>query len=257
MNPCRPSIWRGTLNGYGPQAVTLLSTPLYSNTTLASFFPTVGLGGTVVLMTKFDVVEYLELAQKHRVTHSMMVPVQYQRLMAHPGFDSYDLSSFKRKFCTSAPFSAALKAEVLNRWPGGLVELYGMTEGGGTCMLAAHDFPHKLHTVGQPVPGNDVRIIDEKGNEVPQGGTGEVVGRSAAMMTEYHKQPQKTAEAEWYNRIGQRYIRTGDIGRFDEDGFLVLLDRKKDMIISGGFNRRCCTDARRRPVRLVGPDQNS
>lgn len=80
MNPCRPSIWRGTLNGYGPQAVTLLSTPLYSNTTLASFFPTVGLGGTVVLMTKFDVVEYLELAQKHRVTHSMMVPVQYQRL---------------------------------------------------------------------------------------------------------------------------------------------------------------------------------
>jgi long-chain acyl-CoA synthetase len=229
-------VQRGTLIGYGPHAISLISTPLYSNTTLVCFFPTLGLGGTVVLMAKFDATRYLELAQKHRVTHTMLVPVQYQRIMAHPDFDKYDLSSFEKKFCTSAPFSAALKADILKRWPGGLVEYYGMTEGGGTCILAAHEFPHKLHTVGTPAPGHDIRLIDDNGNEVPQGEIGEVVGNSPAMMNEYHNQPAKTVEVEWYDATGKRFIRTGDVGRFDEDGFLTLMDRKKDMIISGGFN---------------------
>ena len=80
----------------------------------------------------------------------MLVPVQYRRIMEREDFDQYDLSSFVLKFSTSAPFAAALKADVLKRWPGGLVEFYGMTEGGGTFILAAHEFPDKLHTVGQP-----------------------------------------------------------------------------------------------------------
>ncbi|ULX54248.1 4-coumarate--CoA ligase [Cupriavidus taiwanensis] len=227
---------RGAATGYGTHAVTLLSTPLYSNTTLASFFPTIGLGGTAILMAKFEAGQYLALAQRHRVTHTMLVPVQYQRLLAHPAFDQHDLSAFRHKFCTSAPCSPALKAEILRRWPGALTELYGMTEGGGGCLLFADQFPHKLHTVGRPATGTDVRIIDESGRELPPGSTGEVVGRSAAMMNGYHNQPEKTAETEWHDALGQRFIRTGDIGRFDEDGFLVLLDRKKDMIISGGFN---------------------
>jgi long-chain acyl-CoA synthetase len=90
--------------------------------------------------------------------------------------------------------------------------------------------------VGQPAEGHDIRLIDDDGLEVPAGEAGEVVGRSGAMMTAYHGQPQKTREAEWYAPDGQRFIRTGDIGRFDADGFLTLFDRKKDMIISGGFN---------------------
>ncbi len=229
-------VQRGAQVGYGPDAVTLLATPLYSNTTLVSFFPTLTLGGTVVLMPKFDAQAYLELAQQHRVTHTMLVPVQYQRLMARADFDGYDLSSFRMKFCTSAPFSGALKADVLKRWPGGLVEYYGMTEGGGTLVLAAHEFPHKLHTVGQPAPGHDIRLIDDDGHEVAVGELGEVVGHSPAMMNAYHNQPGKTAEAEWHDASGKRFIRTGDVGRFDEDGFLTLFDRKKDMIISGGFN---------------------
>ena len=227
---------RAAQGGYDEDAVTLTSTPLYSNTTLVSFFPTLALGGTVVLMPKFDAGEYLALAQKHRVTHSMLVPVQYQRIMARPDFDAYDLSSFKFKYSTSSPFSAALKADVLKRWPGGLIEYYGMTEGGGTCVLLAHEHPDKLHTVGQPAPGHDIRLIDESGAEVPAGQPGEVVGHSESMMNGYHRQPEKTAEAEWYDASGRRFIRTGDVGRFDEDGFLVLMDRKKDMIISGGFN---------------------
>ena len=229
-------VFRGDAVGYGPDAVTVLSTPLYSNTTLVCFFPTLAGGGTVVLMRKFDAGKYLELAQKHRMTHTMLVPVQYRRLMERPDFDAFDLSSTHLKFCTSAPFAAELKADVLRRWPGGLVEYFGMTEGGGTCILIAHEHPDKLHTVGQPAPGHDIRLIDEDGVQVGPGVVGEIVGRSAGMMNGYHGRPDKTAEATWTSPEGWRFIRTGDVGRFDEDGFLTLMDRKKDMIISGGFN---------------------
>jgi acyl-CoA synthetase (AMP-forming)/AMP-acid ligase II len=227
---------RSAAIGYGPDAVTLLSTPLYSNTTLVSFLPTVGLGGTAILMPKFDVRAYLELAQKYRVTHTMLVPVQYQRFMAFPDFGKYDLSSFKLKRCTSAPFAAALKKQVLERWPGRLIDSYGLTEGGGTCMLDCTAYPDKLHTVGTPAPGHDIRLIDESGREVGPGEAGEVVGHSPGIMTGYHNQPGKTQDAEWHDPSGKRFIRTGDIGRFDAEGFLTLVDRKKDMIISGGFN---------------------
>lgn len=214
----------------------MVSTPLYSNTTLVSFLPTLANGGTAILMPKFDAGEFLRLAERHHASHAMLVPVQYSRLMRHPGFDAHDLSSFQIKFCTSAPFAADLKAEVLRRWPGGLVEFYGMTEGGGSCMLEAHAHPDKLHTVGKPMEGHDVRLIDDQGREVTAGEAGEVVGRSPAMMKGYHNQPDKTREAEWFSPEGERFIRTGDIGRFDAEGFLTLIDRKKDMIISGGFN---------------------
>jgi acyl-CoA synthetase (AMP-forming)/AMP-acid ligase II len=227
---------RAAGSGYDEQAVTICSTPLYSNTTLVSFFPALAGGGTVVLMAKFDAATFVRLAAQHRATHAMLVPVQYQRIMDLPDFDQHDLSAFRMKFCTSAPFGAALKADILKRWPGGLIEYYGMTEGGGTCSLHAHKFPDKLHTVGQPNPGHEIRLIDEQGCEVPQGELGEVVGRSGSMMNGYHNQAQKTADAEWYDAQGRRFIRTGDIGRFDADGFLTLMDRKKDMIISGGFN---------------------
>jgi long-chain acyl-CoA synthetase len=223
--------------GYDADSVTMIATSLCSNTTLVCFFPTIAKGGCAVFgPPKFDAATYLSIAEKVRATHTMLVPVQYQRIMALPQFDDHNLSSFRMKFCTSAPFHADLKADILDRWPGGLVEFYGMTEGGGTCMLEAHNFPHKLHTVGKPAEGHDIRLIDEDENEVPPGEIGEVVGRSGAMMTAYHNQPVKTREAEWYDGQGHRYIRTGDVGRFDEDGFLTLMDRRKDMVITGGFN---------------------
>jgi acyl-CoA synthetase (AMP-forming)/AMP-acid ligase II len=217
-------------------AVTLLATPLYSNTTLVSFLPTLAWGGSVVLMKKFDAHRFLELAERYRATHTMLVPVQYQRIMALPDFDTFDLSAFRFKTCTSAPFKAELKADVVRRWPGLLVEYYGMTEGGGSCALNASEFPDKLHTVGRPLPGHDIRLIDDDGREVAPGATGEIVGRSGAMMNGYHGRAEATAEATWHSPEGERFIRHGDVGRFDEDGFLILMDRKKDMIISGGFN---------------------
>ncbi len=221
--------------GFG-DAVTMIATPLYSNTTLVSFIPTLAWGGTAVLMPKFDARGFLALAARHRATHAMLVPVQYQRIMALPDFDSFDLSSFRLKTCTSAPFSAALKADIVARWPGLLVEYYGMTEGGGTTALICNAHPDKLHTVGTPLPGQDIRLIGDDGKEVPQGEIGEVVGRSAAMMSGYHGRAEATDAATWHDAAGNRFIRHGDIGRFDADGFLTLMDRKKDLIISGGFN---------------------
>lgn len=221
---------------FTPATTAILSTPLYSNTTLVTFLPCIANGGKAVLMQKFKAIEFLALSEREKVTTAMLVPVQYKRLMEEPDFDSYDLSAYQVKFCTSAPFAAELKADILKRWPGGLVEFYGMTEGGGSCALRAHEFPDKLHTVGQPMPGHDIRLIGEDGKEVPPGEIGEIVGRSGTMMKGYRNRPEQTRETEWYDEEGNRFIRTGDVGRFDEDGFLTLMDRRKDMIISGGFN---------------------
>ncbi len=222
--------------GYTPQSVVMVSIPLYSNMTLSSFLPSLAMGCKLVLMARFDAGRWLALAEQHRVTHCMLVPVQYQRLLAHPDFDRRDLSSFRMKSCGSAPFAASVKEEAVRRWPGELIEYYGMTEGGAVCTLDTRRFPRKLHTVGRPVPGHEIRVVDDEGRELPAGSVGEVVGRSGLMMTGYHGQPEKTREAEWFDDQGRRFIRTGDVGRVDEDGFLVLMDRRKDMLISGGFN---------------------
>ncbi|WP_109356569.1 class I adenylate-forming enzyme family protein [Sphingorhabdus sp. EL138] len=227
----------GENSGYGqPGQVSLFSTPLYSNTTLGIFVATVAYGGTSILMRKFDCQRWLELAQENRATHTMLVPVQYQRLMDFDDFDDYDLSHFTHKYCTSAPFSAELKAEVLERMPGGLIEIYSMTEGGVVCILLAHAHPDKLHTVGIAWGGSEVITVDEDLNRLPAGEMGELVGRSQTMMSGYQNQPEKTEEASWYDENGDRWQRMGDIGKVDEDGFITLMGRSKDMIISGGFN---------------------
>jgi acyl-CoA synthetase (AMP-forming)/AMP-acid ligase II len=227
----------GERTGYSDaNAVSMVATPFYSNTTLGLAIPALAYGSTLHLMQKFDVTGYLERAAQHRVTHTMLVPVQYKRIMEHPQFANYDLSSYRMKYCTSAPFSAALKGDVVKRWPGALVEIYSMTEGGVVCLLLAHEHPDKLHTVGIPWNGSEVFTIDDDGNRLPPGSVGELVGRSATMMSGYQNQPEKTLEASWFDEAGGRWQRMGDIGRVDDDGFVELVGRAKDMIISGGFN---------------------
>jgi len=223
-------------NGYDDNARTLISTPLYSNTTIVAFLPTLFGGSTVYLMPKFDARQYLEIVEREAITHTMLVPVQYKRIMDVPDFDSFDLSSMRIKFSTSAPLRAALKADVLARFPGKLIEYYGLTEGGGVTVLVADDNPTKLHTVGQLAPGNDIRLIDASGTEVPQGEVGEICGRGPTMMAGYYGRDDLTSDYIWRDTDGNVYFRSGDMGSFDEDGFLVLSDRKKDMIISGGLN---------------------
>jgi fatty-acyl-CoA synthase len=167
----------------------------------------------------------------------MLVPVQYRRLMQFDRFDDYDLSTMKLKYCTSAPFPAELKAEVLKRMPGGLIEIYSMTEGGVVCLLVAHEHPDKLHTVGQPAPGSEMKVIDEHDKEVPPGTAGELIGKSPTMMSGYKNQPEKTREGYWIDPAdGSVWQRMGDVGKVDAEGFVELVGRTKDVIISGGFN---------------------
>jgi acyl-CoA synthetase (AMP-forming)/AMP-acid ligase II len=187
-------------------------------------------------MGKFDCGKWLAHVQADRTTITMLVPVQYQRLMDFAGFGDFDLSGLKLKYCTSAPFSADLKREVLRRMPGGLIEIYSMTEGGVVCLLPCHEFPDKLHTVGRPAPGNELKVLDDEDREVPPGTPGNLVGRSQTMMSGYQNQPEKTREGYWTDPEGGVWQRMGDIGRVDAEGFVELVGRAKDMIISGGFN---------------------
>jgi acyl-CoA synthetase (AMP-forming)/AMP-acid ligase II len=225
--------------GFSTRSTTLLSTPMYSNTTLLPMLGTVAHGGTCLLMRKFDAGRYLALARTHRATHTMLVPVQYKRLLAHADYAGSDLSALELSQCTGAPMEVALKQEIVQRWPGRFLEVYGLTEGGVTCVLEPRLHPDKLATVGRPVPGSEVFLIDASGRRLPADdpeATGEVVGRSELMMSGYHLRPEATAQIRWHDEAGQAFHRSGDIGRFDADGFLTLLDRIKDVIISGGHN---------------------
>jgi long-chain acyl-CoA synthetase len=222
--------------GFGHGCRSLVATPLYSNTTLAAWLPTIGLGGAVIMMPKFDARGYLELADREGATHTILVPVQFQRILADPEFERFDLSHFKFKMTTSAPMQTGLKREIARRWPGPMIEMYGLTEGGGICTLDIKRDDAKLDTVGKPAFGCVLKIVSERGEELPPGETGEIVGRGPIMMQGYHNKPERSAEIEWRDRDGQVYFRSGDMGWFDAEGYLHLSDRKKDMIISGGFN---------------------
>ncbi|MCJ8140055.1 class I adenylate-forming enzyme family protein [Falsirhodobacter halotolerans] len=224
------------LFGMDAGSTLLLATPLYSNTTLMPMLAALFHGSRVILMPKFDAEGYLDLAEREGVTHTMLVPVQYRRILAVPGFASRDLSSFKLKQSTGAPLPAADKREILDKWPGRFLEVYGLTEGGCTCILDLSAFPEKAHTVGRPAAGNEIRVIDEEGRDQPPGQRGEIIGRAVTMMSGYFRNEEANRAIYWTDADGTVYHRTGDIGMFDDDGFLVLLDRKKDMIISGGFN---------------------
>jgi acyl-CoA synthetase (AMP-forming)/AMP-acid ligase II len=222
--------------GIGPDSRVLLATPLHSNTTLVALLPTLALGGTALLLPKFDPQRLLELSERERVTHTMLVPVQYRRVLDEPDFDAFDLHRYQAKLVTGALMGASLKQELLDRFPGRLLEIYGVTEGGCTTVLDAGAHPDKLATVGRPAQGVEVVILDEEGRELPPGEVGEIAGRAVSMMSGYHGREDLTEAITWRDGRGRAFYRTGDLGRLDEDGFLCLCGRKKDVIISGGLN---------------------
>jgi long-chain acyl-CoA synthetase len=221
---------------FAPDSVNVLSTPLYSNTTTVTWFITTARGGTNVLLTKFSPEAFLDAVERNRVTHAMLVPVQYERILASPRFAAADRSSLRFLFSTSAPLAADTKRRILDETAAELVEIYGLTEGGPVTILEARAHPDKLASVGLPAAGVEVRVVDDAGGEVPRGHAGEVLGRSANMMSGYLNRPDETDAMVFRDAGGTLYFRSGDLGRFDDDGFLYLLDRKKDVIISGGFN---------------------
>jgi acyl-CoA synthetase (AMP-forming)/AMP-acid ligase II len=164
-----------------------------------------------------------------------MVPLQFQLVLEHPQFRQFDVRSMRCPCTVGSPMLPAMKQRVAREFGGGLIELYGLTEGIITT-LDPEDLGAHSASVGKPVPGTDLRIVGEDGRELPAGEAGEIVGWSRFVMSGYHNRPEATAEAVWLDESGRPWLRTGDIGRIDEDGFLHLVDRKKDMILSGGQN---------------------
>ena len=216
-------------------ARTLCSLGLYSNISWAGFLCTLLAGGTVVIMRAFEPRALLEVVGRERITHGAMVPLQFQRILELPDFDRYDVSSLRSLMCCGSPLPPALKAATIRRLGCELIELYGLTEGLITT-LAPEDVERKLASVGKPLPGTDIRILGADDREVAPGEPGEIVGRGRIVMAGYHARPEASAEATWTDEQGRRWLRTGDIGRLDDEGFLYIVDRKKDMILSGGQN---------------------
>ncbi len=221
---------------FSADAINVVATPFYSNTTCVTWFLTMAAGGTNVVLGKFSPQAFAAAVEKHGATHAMLVPVQYERLLESEWNVAQGRSSLKYLFCTSAPLRAETKRKLLDRTTAELVEIYGLTEGGPVTVLEARRHPDKLASVGKPSPGSEVMVVDDSGTAVPPGAAGEVVGRSANLMSGYLNRPDDTAAALLEVGNGPPFFKTGDLGRFDDDGFLYLLDRKKDVIISGGFN---------------------
>lgn len=222
--------------GFFQEAVTVITTALYSNFSLYAFLAALQTGGTAVVLPKFSTQACLELCEKIQPDNIFLVPVQCERLLADAAFGDFDLGTRTKKWVAGSPMTAKLKLAILGRWPGELVEMYGMTEGTPSSSLAVHNHPDKLDSVGRPSDGCIIRILDENDADVHVGDVGEIVGRGPAMMSNYNNRPDLMNDLEWFDASGARYFRSGDLGYLDKDGFLYITGRKKDMIISGGFN---------------------
>jgi acyl-CoA synthetase (AMP-forming)/AMP-acid ligase II len=220
---------------YRSDCVTLCSLGLFSNITWVAMLATILVGGTMVVMAAFDAAEAVALIERERITHGTFVPVQLERLLELPALERQRVGTLDTIMCCGSPLPLAVKQAVPRVFKCDLIELYGLTEGVCT-ILTPEDFERKTASVGKPFLGTELRIIGDDDREVPPGGIGEIVGFSRLMMAGYYGRDDASADATWTDPLGRRWLRTGDLGRFDEDGFLYIVDRKKDMILSGGQN---------------------
>jgi long-chain acyl-CoA synthetase len=220
---------------FDSDAVTICPIGLFSNISFAALLSTCLTGGTVVVMEHFTPAGFLAEVERHRVTHVAMVPLQYQLVLEDPAFRPELVRSMRHMCTVGSPMHVDLKLRVAREFGAELIELYGLTEGILTTLDPA-DLEARPASVGKPVLGTDLKIIDDAGREVPPGTSGEIVGWSRFVMSEYHNRADATADTLWRDEQGRPWLRTGDIGRLDEDGFLYIVDRKKDMILSGGQN---------------------
>ena len=203
-------------------------------------FPVMALGGEIVVMPRPDLAEYLALIERHRITHTFLPPTLIYMLLAHERLAGTDLSSLQCLWYGAAPMSAARLEEALEKIGPVMAQLFGQTEAPmmiSTMAPADHFRPdgsvarERLSSAGRPAPLVTVAIMDDAGQLLPPGERGEIVIRGSLVMAGYYKNPAATAEA---SRHGWHH--TGDIGYLDADNYLYIVDRAKDMIITGGFN---------------------
>jgi len=222
--------------GYNSRSVVIVAAALHSNTAWSLLIRAFLFGATAVVMGKFDAGEFCRLVGRHKATHTTLVPVQLQAILDHPLAATAALDSLQTVGSTGSLMAPALKQRILARFPRQFYEVYGLTEG-VAAILRPEDMAAHGDSAGRPALGNDIRIVGGDERELPAGQRGEIVGYGPQLLQRYHNDPVRTEEAIWREpRTGRTFLRTGDIGYFDADGFLHLVDRKKDMIVSGGYN---------------------
>ena len=215
--------------------MALVTTALYSNGTMFMVLPPLLLGGTVVIMEQFSPAGVLALIERHRVTHAFMVPTQCIVTLDDPTCGAHDISSLQALLSAGSPLREDTREAVTARLTPNLYELYGFSEGFAT-MRKPGDHPARGGAVGRPVIGFDLRIVGGDDTECARGEVGEIAGRGTGAMAGYHNRPDLDEAIIWRDTAGRNFLRSGDLGFVDDQGFLHIVDRKKDMIISGGFN---------------------
>lgn len=226
-------------SGMSSRSVVMQSAPLFHMAAGGMAYAALGCGARNVLAPRFEPDEVMGLIHQHAVTHVLWVPTMLQMIVDSPSFGRYDLGSLERIIYGAAPMPEALLRRAMERIPSArFTQYYGMTELSPLATVLGPD-EHaldetslkKLRSVGRAAGGVDLRVVDGTGRNTPIGEVGEVIVRSPGVMEGYWKQPELTQAA-----IRDGWMHTGDAGYFDADGYLFLVDRIKDMIISGGEN---------------------
>jgi fatty-acyl-CoA synthase len=213
----------------------LIATPL-SHAAAAVFVPTLQKGGALYAMKGFTPDGFFDMIEKHKITTSLLVPVMIYSLLDHPRGKTADISSLETLFYGASPMSPARLKEGIERWGKIFFQFFGQSEAPmvlSHLKKADHDLskPERLGSCGRPSPWVHVALLDDNNQPAKPGEPGEICVRGPLVMQGYHQLPEVTAET-----IAGGWLHTGDVGRFDEDGFLYIVDRKKDMIVTGGFN---------------------
>ncbi|MEO0595002.1 MAG: AMP-binding protein [Chloroflexota bacterium] len=213
-----------------PESVVLHVGALIFNGAMLTFFPAMYLGSKYIFTHSFDAEATIELIEREQVTHLIMVPSQIVAILNAPNYTPEKLQSLEMLGTVGAPLLMEQKQRLMQDLPNRFYELYGLTEGFVT-ILDRDDAEAKPQSVGVPPPFYEMRIVDAEGRDVPVGEVGEIIGRGPILMSKYYKRPDLTQ-----NALRDNWLYSGDLGYVDEDGYLYLVDRKKDMIISGGVN---------------------
>lgn len=213
---------------------TVITGPMYHSAPNAYGLQAGQMAGLVILQPRFDPEDLLRMIQEYRITHVHMVPTMFVRLLKLPADvrGKYDLSSLQHVVHAAAPCPPDIKRQMIEWWGPVIYEYYGGTETGATVLHNSEEALAKPGTVGKALPWTDLRIMDDNGTELPAGEIGEVYMKLMGWPDfTYNKAPEKRTECGI-----DHLVSCGDVGYLDEDGFLFLCDRKKDMVISGGVN---------------------
>ncbi len=205
--------------------------PLFHVNAMLTCTSSMDKGHQIVLRKQFSASEFWDVVDKYKVNFWSAVPAVYQILLSDPGRQKYDLSSLQFGICGAAPLTAETMNNFEKTFNVPIVEGYGLTEGTCVSTINPRDGVRKVGSIGLALPGQEVKIVDEEGNEMPPNESGEIVIKGDNVMQGYYNKPEETAKT-----IKNGYLHTGDVGIKDEDGYIFIVDRKKDMIIRGGEN---------------------